>query len=161
MNWSDYVIATSKFIVYPEDTAKQYLTYSLIGEVGELIGLIAKQWRGDTLDLDKVAKEIGDVLFFIARISELYDCGMIFKILLSEDNNNLEDILNSANTRAELVISSMYSHDYPYDLNHLLWAVLSLIHYFDLSLDKVLQLNYDKLEDRFNRNMIRGNGDER
>lgn len=161
MNWTKYVAATRKFIVYPEDTAKQYLAYSLVGEVGELIGLLAKQWRGDALDLNKVAKEIGDVLFFIARISEYYDYGMIFEVLLETETTKLDDILTEMQERNWLVLGSTRNHDYPYDLNHLLWSILYLMKFFNLTLDQVLQMNYDKLESRFNRGTIQGNGDER
>jgi NTP pyrophosphatase (non-canonical NTP hydrolase) len=48
-----------------------YALLGLIGEVGELYGPMAKAIRdGSTLHRDHLAKELGDILWFIAAIAE-------------------------------------------------------------------------------------------
>lgn len=163
MIWSDYVIATRKFILYPSSTANLYLGFSLIGEVGELVGMIAKQWRGDELDRDLLTKEIGDVLFFLARISE--DTG------ISIENNWFytdQDMMSKNVLRDVTIVSNELADNYmenfhisPGFWKDLLSYIQIIVNHFNLDLDTILDVNYNKLEDRFNRGVIKGNGDTR
>ena len=60
--------------VYPEVKADQYLIAGLAGEVGELASIFAKHWRGDgDLNHDHAAAELGDILWFIAMLTERLD----------------------------------------------------------------------------------------
>lgn len=48
----------------------EYLLMGFVGEVGEFYSLLAKSIRDETdWDVDKVKKELGDCLWFIATIS--------------------------------------------------------------------------------------------
>lgn len=48
----------------------EYLLLGLIGEVGEVYSLLAKNIRDETdVDNEKIKKELGDCLWFIANIS--------------------------------------------------------------------------------------------
>lgn len=76
MRLAEYQEQTEKYAVYPDDKAFQYLVTGLVSEVGELAGHLAKRYRGDenyrdvkkTHDL--LVKELGDILWFVARLSD-------------------------------------------------------------------------------------------
>ena len=49
---------------------KEYARYNLAGEVGELLSLYAKSRRDAEDHTDKIAKELGDILWHIAAIAD-------------------------------------------------------------------------------------------
>lgn len=48
------------------------MSYGLAGEVGEVMEKIKKQFRDDTVDIDGLKLELGDVAFYWARICRYY-----------------------------------------------------------------------------------------
>lgn len=54
--------------VKPEDVPKLVHALGLAGEAGELADYIKKLAHGHPLDRDKILKEAGDVLWYVARI---------------------------------------------------------------------------------------------
>jgi NTP pyrophosphatase (non-canonical NTP hydrolase) len=61
--------------VYPKEAERDYLSAGLVAEVGELYGAMAKYHRGDYGVEEfniKALKELGDILWFLARISDYY-----------------------------------------------------------------------------------------
>jgi NTP pyrophosphatase (non-canonical NTP hydrolase) len=53
-----------------ESANEAYALLGLVGELGELYSLIAKGIRDNTeIDIDKLNKELGDVLWFIAIVA--------------------------------------------------------------------------------------------
>ena len=79
--------------VYPYEKADQYLIAGLAGEVGELASIFAKHWRGDgDLNHDHAKAELGDVLWFVAMLTEWLDTD------LSEvAQGNLDKLADRAN----------------------------------------------------------------
>ena len=79
--------------VYPEVKADQYLIAGLAGEVGELASIFAKHWRGDgDLNHDHAKAELGDILWFVAMLTEWLDTD------LSEvAQGNLDKLADRAN----------------------------------------------------------------
>jgi NTP pyrophosphatase (non-canonical NTP hydrolase) len=66
---------TRSTIGYPIDREGQYLTAGIIGEVGEFMSAAAKYHRGDygSEEFLKRAKgELGDIMWFVARLSDYY-----------------------------------------------------------------------------------------
>jgi NTP pyrophosphatase (non-canonical NTP hydrolase) len=63
---------TQQAMSYRLPTADQsYVTYGLIGEVGELYGAIAKAFRDETtLTKEYIKKELGDILWFVAALCQ-------------------------------------------------------------------------------------------
>lgn len=56
--------------VFPKENWKEYLGAGLAAEAGEVAGKIAKVFRGDkALDPAAIAKELGDVQWFIAVLA--------------------------------------------------------------------------------------------
>ena len=49
----------------------EHALYGLVSEVGEVLGCFQKVHQGHELDVEEVAKEMGDVMWFL---SELADC---------------------------------------------------------------------------------------
>ena len=108
MDFNEYQKAARLTAVYPQETALAYTTLGLCSEAGEVADKLKKLIRdgegnADHAFYESVAKELGDVLWYIANIA----------------------------------------HEIGIDMN------------------TIAELNYRKLQDRYNRNTISGSGDER
>ncbi len=81
MKMTEYQRKARKTAVYPKDSWKglYYVAMGLAGEAGEVANKIKKHIRDGVLDFDKVADELGDVLWYVSQMaSELgYDLGTI------------------------------------------------------------------------------------
>jgi NTP pyrophosphatase (non-canonical NTP hydrolase) len=60
---------------------EQYLVPALAGEVGELTSIYAKLFRdkkGDMQDedIDNILKELGDILFMLTSLADVYGCSL-------------------------------------------------------------------------------------
>jgi NTP pyrophosphatase (non-canonical NTP hydrolase) len=76
MNIKEFQKWTNTTAVYPPENAESYLHNGLAAEVGEFLGVFAKQARGDYGYQEaevKAKKEFGDVLWFVAQLAELYE----------------------------------------------------------------------------------------
>lgn len=75
-DFTHYQEKTSETAIYPEDQALQYLALGLNGEAGEVAEKIKKHIRdGKELDED-FAKELGDVLWYLAQLINELDADM-------------------------------------------------------------------------------------
>lgn len=75
MDFDAYQKDTSTTAIYPEDQAMTYLTLGLTGEAGEVADKVKKVIRdkGGVTDEETVvsiAKEMGDVLWYMAQLAE-------------------------------------------------------------------------------------------
>lgn len=71
MTFDDYQYAATLTANYPETERIVYPTLGLASESGEVAGKIKKYLRKDTsaLDHDEIAKELGDVLWYVAALA--------------------------------------------------------------------------------------------
>ena len=72
MHLSKYQAEARKTAVYPEQFKVIYPTLGLAGEAGETVEVVKKAIRKGTLaqlDTDKVVKEMGDVLWYLANLA--------------------------------------------------------------------------------------------
>jgi NTP pyrophosphatase (non-canonical NTP hydrolase) len=78
---SEFQRKARKTAVYPGGTWKglYYIAMGLAGEAGEVANKIKKHIRDGVLDFDKVADELGDVLWYVSQMaSELgYDLNTV------------------------------------------------------------------------------------
>ena len=68
MKFDDYQDATEETAIYPDDQALEYLALGLNGEAGEVAEKVKKSIRDDKELGDDVRDEIGDCLWYIARL---------------------------------------------------------------------------------------------
>lgn len=134
----------------------KYLSLGLWGEVGELASLVAKSIRDETeLDKTAVAKELGDVVWFVAASAMFMDAGDDFTTLLhdAEVGDNDRTLIEEAEAVLDATIRT--------DFLDLFDSIASLAHGLGYTLDEVLEMNLAKLQSRRDRGKITGSGDDR
>ncbi|MFB6145112.1 MAG: nucleoside triphosphate pyrophosphohydrolase family protein [Candidatus Nanohaloarchaea archaeon] len=70
MEFNHYQDRTEETAIYPEDDAVNYLALGLNGEAGEVAEKIKKSIRDDKELGDDMKKELGDVLWYLARLAD-------------------------------------------------------------------------------------------
>lgn len=134
----------------------QYLSLGLWGEVGELASLVAKSIRDETeLDKTAVAKELGDVMWFLAGSASYGNNGDAFATLADGADLLREDV--DPHSATEDFISSLITADLP----RIFDEATKLAYSVGYTLDEVLELNLAKLKSRRDRGKITGSGDDR
>jgi len=63
-----YQEKTGETAIYPEDDALEYLSLGLNGEAGEVAEKVKKHIRDDKDLGEELAMELGDVLWYLARL---------------------------------------------------------------------------------------------
>lgn len=84
MNFNEYQEKAITTAVYPKHQALPYLALGLAGEAAEVANKVKKVIRGDYNDdpekaevaLDAIAKELGDVLWYVAVLASELDTSM-------------------------------------------------------------------------------------
>lgn len=75
MTLNEYQKAIEQFAIYPgagagNDSALTYCALGLVGEAGEVAEKLKKKLRDGMFETALFAKELGDVLWYIARLSK-------------------------------------------------------------------------------------------
>lgn len=134
----------------------EYLSLGLWGEVGELASLVAKSIRDETeLDNTVVAKELGDIVWFVASSAMFMDAGDDFTTLLHD-----AEVSDNARTLVEEAEAVLYA-TIRTDFLDLFDSIATLAHGLGYTLDEVLEMNLAKLQSRRDRGKITGSGDDR
>ena len=134
----------------------KYLSLGLWGEVGELASMFAKSIRDETeLDKTAVAKELGDVVWFVAASAMFMDAGDDFTTLLhdAEVGDNDRTLIEEAEAVLDATIRT--------DFLDLFDSIATLAHGVGYTIDEVLEMNLAKLQSRRDRGKITGSGDDR
>ena len=58
------------------DQRRYHALHGLVSEVGEIHGLFQKIYQGHPLSLDDLEKEVGDLLWFVAELCDVYHWSM-------------------------------------------------------------------------------------
>jgi len=83
-----YMDFTRKTARYPKRREKEYLMLGLMNEAGEVGGAFKKEIRDHVDNTDLIIDEMGDVLWYLTRLCDVYD------IKLSElMTNNIDKLL--------------------------------------------------------------------
>lgn len=69
MNFKEYQELAAKTAIYPEEYRIVYPALGLAGESGEVAEKVKKYIRDGNLDRDLLAKELGDVLWYVSALS--------------------------------------------------------------------------------------------
>ena len=140
----------------PSARDESYLSLGLWGEAGELASLAAKSIRDETeLDKTAVAKELGDVMWFLAGSASYGNNGVAFAALANSTDSLREDV--SPYEATENFISALIAADLP----KIFETSVELAHSLGYTLDEVLEMNLAKLQSRRDRGKITGSGDDR
>ena len=92
MDWETYREWTRTTAEYPEYREEEYLMIGLANEVGELLGKYKKQIRGDGDKYKEIRAELGDVLWYLARMFDHYE--LMLNEILHENFLKLTDRKN-------------------------------------------------------------------
>ena len=58
------------------DQRRYHALHGLVSEVGEIHGLYQKLYQGHVLNLNDLEKEVGDLLWFVAELCDVYHWNM-------------------------------------------------------------------------------------
>lgn len=96
MNMQDFnTYQTAAFMTVKESVLgnKAYFALGLAGETGEVLELVKKSIRDETeVDVDKLTKEIGDVIWYCSQLAVVY--GIDFKDVARVNLEKLADRKN-------------------------------------------------------------------
>lgn len=82
---------TDMTAIYPEDKGLEYVALGLASEAGELAGKVKKFIRDGTFNLDEMVSELGDVMWYSARMAE--ELGVYMSDVAKANVDKLEDRL--------------------------------------------------------------------
>ena len=89
MNLSDYQDAAVDSAIYSRDYAVTYPILGLVGEAGEVAEKWKKNLRDGVFDIDEMAKELGDVLWYLANTAN--DLGLNLGLIAEKNLKKLAD----------------------------------------------------------------------
>lgn len=97
MTINEYQKWTRKTAQYPKESKYFYTVLGLANEAGEVAGVVKKMYRDSDSTLtdeirDKVKKELGDVMWYAARVAD--DYGFYLEDVIYNNVQKLEDRLN-------------------------------------------------------------------
>ena len=98
-----YIDFTRKTAKYPKRREKEYLMIGLMNEAGEVGGAFKKEIRDHVDNTDLIIDEMGDVLWYLQRLCDVYD------IKISELMANNMDKLFKRMTKEE---AQLYREEY-------------------------------------------------
>ena len=67
-SFDDYQDFAETTAIYPEDKALEYLALGLTSEAGEVAGKVKKLVRDGEMSVEDLAKELGDVVWYVAQL---------------------------------------------------------------------------------------------
>jgi NTP pyrophosphatase (non-canonical NTP hydrolase) len=177
MTLNEYQQKTHETAVYPSEHAKEYLLLGLAGEVGEICNKYKKTIRDNKqIDKDDMISELGDVMWYFSELCTFLNIELknIFYHALKTFNipchvKNYEqvtyELFNSIDAVNRLHCSIWTELDHIDEINFILSelsiSTIKLYNIFNTSLNEVLTKNIAKLQDRKNRGVIQGSGDNR
>ena len=84
-----YIDFTRKTAKYPKRREKEYLMIGLMNEAGEVGGAFKKEIRDRIDNTDLIIDDMGDVLWYLTRLCDVYDI-KISELMV----NNMDKLFN-------------------------------------------------------------------
>ena len=141
--------------------SQDYLKLGISEEFGEILGNVKRYCRGDFGKegfREQMKKEIGDLIYYLAvyeeRIGQIKEFREPRKKGLKTNLHNLMAL--NAN-----IFNAKHPRHLTLAIHNMVDTATDLAYNFNLTMDEITQANVDNIRSRFNRNMIRGSGDER
>lgn len=139
-----------------------YIKLGIIEESGEVAGKVKRFRRGDSSKewfKDGMKKELGDLTWYL--ILYTYKSGQHLAEFRSPKNTRIMDNIYKIEVlKANLISAKNKRHEY-LATRSLINTVTDLAWNFGFTMEDIIQANMQKTKDRFLRNKIRGQGDER
>jgi hypothetical protein len=154
-DWDKYQAEAMSFAIYKNN---KYPTIALIEEIGEVAGKVAKYLRGDqALDVPGLQKEIGDVIWCMAAV-----CREGKTYLSYSMNIVCVDLVESVAQAVPLTdLVEQLNHSIGKSNTMLLTSLSEIARYCDTTLEECAEMNLAKLRSRKERDVIKGDGDNR
>lgn len=139
----------------PSCKNKAYALYGFKAEVGEVFGKVAKKIRGDEITNKDFVEELGDCFWFCALACELEKLKFekVFKYAkeksLKELHENFNFEFDAEDNEISLIVEGYIQ------------TVKAFCKKLNIKPSDCIRANIRKLASRYNRNAIKGNGDNR
>ncbi len=158
MTFEEYQAAAAVFAVYQKAREREYLSLGLISEVGELAGKLKKEIR-DGVDLtEAILDETGDCMWYIAMLTRSrIQWGIFLFPRVDTDTLYAKDyslVVEMAEAVADV-------QPMPSEIRRVIYLMSVLCTNRNTTLEAVCERNIAKLQDRKNRDVIKGSGDTR
>jgi NTP pyrophosphatase (non-canonical NTP hydrolase) len=166
MNLNEYQDKAITTAVYPEEFQIAYPMLGLVEELGELFDTNPE-------DKESVVKELGDVVWYVSALS--YDLGL--RLQNCYDNALMDDsvldihalhknTVRTAGRVKKILRGDDFSDEKILDIQGYLGDILRRVESIatvnmESSLESICEANIDKLFDRQERGVLKGDGDER
>lgn len=166
MTINEYQEATATTEIRPQTaTVNLRLMCSICGLIEEMEEL------SEATRMEAMLKEAGDVFYYIASIARETNMDLESLFIRSEENDILDKKVATSLPLKLLKktyrdMNGVMSDDYKQQLWDFLAVVIHEVMIFcdgitDLTVEEIMQINIDKLQDRFKRGVIQGDGDQR
>lgn len=176
MKFKEYAQQAKTLAIYPEDRGKEYVIFGLIDEAGEVSEKADQQ-----ASISDLKDEIGDTLWYLANTIEEFNFNSMYEVIeynrgmhVSEGTVYKEyakNTLQHASKLAGKMKKVMRDEDGEYTdqklediyliLQSVVKSLIVLIKKTGLTLDECMEGNLDKLFDRKDRGVLKGDGDKR
>ena len=160
----DYQKQAKTTAVFPQDVAVVYPALGLVDEIGELLS-------ADLEDQDNFVSEMGDVMWYCAVLSDnlglsLQECADNAKLSMLPDGQALFTNAATVCGRIKKMLRGDKNNDEKIAviqgaIGDIVVRLRSLAGQFDVPLQEVCERNLDKLFDRKERGVLKGDGDNR
>jgi NTP pyrophosphatase (non-canonical NTP hydrolase) len=162
--WADYITEAMSFAVLQlkDLRAEHEANFGLIEEVGEVAGVFKRVARGDNgggLDCDKLAKELGDLLWYVTRCAIVCEWMMPQEVarLFAEHESANEDIGRMTNLMVVYCLGRLQVERTGSRTRKL----FRIAEHAGLDMREVATKNLEKLRARRIAGTIQGSGDNR
>lgn len=153
MNYPEIINKTAVFPKKVEDFTLAYFTLGLFDEMDELLEKII-----NLKSSDEIIAEAGDVCWYVCGIANYLNIDFM---QLVNNRNNIEPNINPFSLLG--LVKKYYRDDKPLDIKTVEEILKCILNKAIANIDPeiILKTNYDKLMSRFERNAIKGDGDNR